>query len=87
MRSSLVPRRVPQFYFHLFNDFTSHDDEGAQLPNAAAAMQEAARMTREMAAESVREGRLVLGHRIEVTNAVGATVGTVHFGDVVEVTA
>ena len=59
---------MPPFYFHLFNDFTNHDDEGTELPNAAVAMEAAARMAREMAAESVREGRLVLQHRIEVTD-------------------
>ena len=78
---------MPPFYFHLFNDFTNHDDEGTELPNAAVAMEATARMAREMAAESVREGRLVLQHRIEVTDERGATVGAVHFRDVVEVRA
>ena len=38
-----------------------------------------------MAAQSVREGHLVLDHRIEVTDETGATVGVVHFRDVVEI--
>lgn len=38
-----------------------------------------------MAAESVREGHLVLDHRIEVTDKTGATVRVVHFGDIVEI--
>jgi hypothetical protein len=78
---------VPQYYFHLFNDETVLDKEGAQLPNAAVALQNAAKMAREMAAESVREGRLVLAHRIEVTDDTNHEIGTVHFRDVVDIRA
>jgi hypothetical protein len=76
---------VPQYYFHLFNDETILDKEGAHLPNAAVALQKAAFMAREMAAESVREGRLVLAHRIEVTDDSNHDIGIVHFRDVVEI--
>ena len=77
--------RVPQYYFQLFNDETILDKEGAHLPNAAVALQKAAFMAREMAAESVREGRLVLAHRIEVTDESNHDIGIVHFRDVVEI--
>ena len=76
---------MPRFYFHLFNDLTVHDEEGIELPNDAVAMQRAASNARQMAAESVREGHLILDHRIEVTNDQDATVGVVHFRDVVEI--
>lgn len=76
---------MPRFYFHLYNDLTSIDEEGLELPNEAAAMQRAAVMARLMAAESVREGRLILDHRIEVTNEAGDKVGTVQFRDVVQI--
>jgi hypothetical protein len=76
---------VPRFYFHLFNDMTCIDEEGLVLPNAAVAMQKGATIAREMAAESVRQGHLVLDHRIEVTNEPGDTVGVIHFKDVVQV--
>lgn len=76
---------MPRFYFNLYNDMTSIDEEGAVLPNAAAALQRAARIAREMAAESVREGHLVLEHRLEVIDDTGELVGTVHFRDVVRV--
>lgn len=74
-----------RFYFHLYNDFTSIDEEGSELPNEAAALQRGAQLARQMAAESVREGQLTLGHRIEVTDKAGKIVGTVYFRDVVEV--
>jgi len=76
---------VPRYYFHLLNDLTVRDEEGIELPNLACAMQRAAASAREMAAESVREGHLVLQHRIEVTDGTGTTVGVVHFRDVVEI--
>jgi hypothetical protein len=76
---------VPRFYFHLFNDMTCVDEEGINLPNDAVAVQRTATMAREMAAESVRQGHLVLDHRIEVTNELGHTIGTVRFRDVIEV--
>jgi hypothetical protein len=80
-----VLAHVPRYYFHLFNDETILDREGAHLPNEAVALQKAAYMARDMAAESVREGRLVLAHRIEVTDEANHDVGTVHFRDVVEI--
>ena len=76
---------MPRYYFHLYNDQTVRDEEGSEVPNAAVALQSAARMAREMAAESVRDGKLVLDHRIEVTDESGERVGVVHFRDVVSI--
>jgi hypothetical protein len=78
---------MPRFYFHLFNDTQVPDPEGTELPDATVAIQRAVTAARAMAAESVREGRLVLSHRIEISDETGASVGTVHFGDVVEIQA
>lgn len=78
---------MPRFYFHLFNDLTSIDEEGTDLPNAAMALEHAKENARHMAAQSVLEGHLILDHRIEVTDEDGGRVGTVHFRDVVEVKA
>jgi hypothetical protein len=76
---------MPRYFFHLFNDVVSRDEEGVELPNNAVAMQHAAASAREMAAESVREGQLILDHRIEVTDEAGGRIGVVRFADVVEV--
>jgi hypothetical protein len=84
-QASIRYEAVPRFYFHLFNDMTSIDEEGAVLPNAAVALQKGATIAREMAAESVREGHLVLDHRIEVADEQGETVGVIRFADVVQV--
>lgn len=74
-----------RYYFHLYNDETSVDEEGTELPNEAVALQKAADQARSMAAQSVLHGHLVLHHRIEVVDDKGAKVGTVHFGNVVEI--
>ena len=76
---------MPRYYFHLFNDITSLDEEGSELPTDAAAKQRAESNAREMAAESVREGHLVLSHRIEVGNEVGEKIATVRFRDVIQI--
>jgi len=76
---------MPRYYFHLFNDEVCHDHEGVDLADSAIALDHAAMNARAMAAASVSNGHLVLHHRIEVTDDAGATVGTVHFRDVVAV--
>jgi hypothetical protein len=76
---------MPRYYFHLFNDAQVPDREGIELPNSTIALERAASAARAMAAESVREGRLILSHRIEVSDEAGGSVGIVHFGDVVKI--
>jgi hypothetical protein len=76
---------VPRFYFHLFNDVTSLDEEGVELPNVQTAIQQAGANARHMAAQSVIEGHLTLNHRIEVMDEAHKNVCTVRFRDVVEV--
>ena len=74
-----------RFYFHLFNDEEIWDREGIELADEAEALARGAHAAREMAAESVREGRLVLGHRIVVCMEDNRTIGTIHFRDVVAI--
>jgi hypothetical protein len=76
---------VPRYFFHLFNDETALDREGRELHNDADALHQAAAEARNMAADSVAKGHLVLNHRIDVTSENGGKVGTVRFRDVVKV--
>ena len=69
----------------MFNDEDILDPEGAEFADASAAVTAAEVMARGMAAESVRQGRLILHHRIDVADALGKTVESVRFGDVVEI--
>ena len=76
---------MPRYYFHLFNDEDTFDREGMELPDEAAAHEQAVRSAKDMAAQGVADGRLVLGNRIEVVDEHGQTVDTVIFRDVVQV--
>lgn len=72
-----------RYFFHLYNDIQTHDEEGTELPNLAAALQRATNAACDMAAESVRQGKLNLSHYIEITGADGSSVGKVTFSDAV----
>ena len=77
---------VALFYFYLINDVDAPDDEGTDLPDLEAAMQHARRLVRFTAAENVKvDGKIVLSHRIDVEDGAGNVLGTVTFGDVVNV--
>ena len=74
-----------KFYFHLFNDEDVWDQEGVELPDDAEAIRRGTTAAREMAAQGVRDGRLVLGHRIVVCAEDNRSIATIHFRDVVEI--
>ena len=77
---------MPRYYFHLRNDLSVDDPEGAELPDLDAARIRAEKYAVDMSAASVLEhARINLRHRIEVADASGKTVLTVTFGDVVTV--
>lgn len=78
-------QRMPRFYFHLYNDLTTMDEEGQECGDAAAALNRAAFFARDMAAANVCEGHLNLSHRIDVEDEQGALVGTVRFAEAVEI--
>jgi hypothetical protein len=75
---------MPLYFFHVYDDLVARDDDGLELPDASAAVSEAVRAARAIAAEQVSKGYLKLDHRIEVENA-GGLVGTVTFRDAVAV--
>ena len=77
--------RVPRYFFHLYNDIVAIDEEGQELPDLAAARDEALRNARAIAADSVTKGKLSLKHRIDVADESGACVATVYFKDAVKV--
>ena len=76
---------MPRFFFHLFNDEDTFDREGMELPDEAAAHEQAVRAAKDMASQGVADGRLVLNNRIEVIDERGETIDTVYFRDVVHV--
>ena len=76
---------MPRYFFHLHNDLETRDEEGLELADVTAARGVAAHEARAMAAQSVAQGQLHLDHSIEVTDASGATLFTLRFGEVVEI--
>jgi hypothetical protein len=78
---------MPRFFFHLYDDMVSVDDEGTELPDAKAAHECAVKSARAIACQEVLEGHLNLRHRIEVEDERGTPVLTVHFSDVVKLEA
>jgi hypothetical protein len=80
-----ISSAVPRFYFHLHDDIVAEDEEGALLSDVASAQLEAVRAARGLAADQVLEGRLELGHRIEVHDEAGNCVLTVRFGEAIDI--
>lgn len=76
---------MPRFYFHLFDDLVSLDEEGKNLPSARAANAEGIRSARDMACAEVMTGRLNLAHRIEIADETGTVLNTIWFRDVLKV--
>jgi hypothetical protein len=76
---------VPRFFFHVFDDDVTRDEDGLELPDAAAAAAVALRSARALACEQVGQGCLRLRDRIDVADEAGALVATVTFRDAVAV--
>ena len=63
---------MPRFRFHVYNDDITHDREGKEVPDLAAAVVEAAMSAREIMADELRlNGEITLGHWIEIEDEDG----------------
>lgn len=76
---------MPRYFFNLYNDITAIDEEGSEWPDDASALAGALTNAREMASVSVLSGKLDLKDYIEVVGEDDRPVGTVTFGDAVQV--
>ena len=76
---------VPIYYFNLFNDDLTVDDEGVDLADDEAARAHAIKEARVMAADTVLHGHLTRSDRIEFVDEVRKRVGTVRFDEAVDV--
>jgi len=72
---------MPRYFFHLFNDVVSLDDEGLELPGLPDAKEKALEEARILVCESVKKGHLNLDHRIELSDETGQKVLTLTFRD------
>jgi hypothetical protein len=76
---------VPRYFFHVYDDVVAEDEEGAELPNLAAARLTALHGARDLMTEQVRHGYIVLSHWIDVLDEQGEKVLTVAFRDAVDI--
>ena len=76
---------MPRYFFHLHNDIDAFDEEGRDLPGLQDARAVAIQEARDMAAESVKLGRLTLSHYVAVTDKSGTTVFTTSFREAVQI--
>lgn len=76
---------MERYFFHLFDDIETHDEEGMELADLAAARRQALSSAREMMCDQMRSGHLNLHHRIEVEDEGGAPVLTVTFASAIDV--
>ena len=76
---------MPRFFFHVYDDSISLDEEGLERASFKDAVKEAVRGARALACEEVTRGRLNLGHRIVIANEAGETLATVTFEEVVRI--
>ena len=75
---------MPLYYFNVYNDDVTLDDEGAELADAHAARAHAVKAARALASETVLHGHLTGSHRIDFVDRDQALVGTVRFDEAVE---
>jgi hypothetical protein len=84
-RHNREEQRVPRYFFNVYDDIIAHDDEGAELPNVAAARLKALVGARALMSEQVSRGYLVLSHWIDVVDEQGDAVLTLTFAEAVDI--
>ncbi|PSJ41924.1 DUF6894 family protein [Allosphingosinicella deserti] len=75
---------MPLFFFNVFNDAVTMDDEGAELVDAQAARAHAVKNARSLAAECVLHGYFIASNRIEIEDENRVVVDTVRFDEAVD---
>ena len=73
------------YYFNVYNDDITLDEEGAELADLEAARAYAVKETRVLAADTVLHGHLTRHHRLEITDAKRRVLHAVRLDEAVEV--
>jgi len=77
---------MPRYYFDLYNDRNTVDQEGEVFPDLATALDHARTAVRKLGAEAVStRGQLVLDHRLVVRSEETDEQHIIHFGDVIRI--
>ena len=76
---------MPLYYFNIYNDDMTLDDEGVVLADEHAARAYAVKAVRELAAETALHGHLIGHHRVEYVDNGQNPLGEVRFDEAVEI--
>ena len=76
---------MPRYYFDVYNDDVTLDEEGAEFADGYAARDHAIKEARVLAADSVLRGHLIANHHIEIVDSNRISLGTVRFGEAVDI--
>lgn len=77
---------MPRFFFHLIDDLDVPDNEGVELADLDSAQARAVHSARSLMCETIqRDGRITLGHRIDIEDDQHRVVASVPFGDAVKI--
>ncbi|MGZ8281478.1 MAG: DUF6894 family protein [Allosphingosinicella sp.] len=77
---------MPLYYFNIYNDDTTLDEEGVELADEHAARAYAVKAVRSLASETTLHGHLVGYHRVEYVDKEQNPLGEVRFDEAVEIT-
>jgi hypothetical protein len=81
----LLRGRMPFYYFNVYNDDVTLDEEGRELADNHAAHAYAVKQARSLASDTVLRGHLVASHRIEIVDRDQKPVSTLRFDEAVEI--
>ena len=76
---------MPRFFFNVYDEATTIDEVGVELPDLAAAHEAAIEEARAILSDEVRNGRIDLSHRIEVEDEARRPVLLLPFSAAVEI--
>lgn len=76
---------MPRFFFNVYDERTTIDEVGQELPDLAAAHEAAVEEARAILGDGIRNGRIDLSHRIEVEDEARRPVLLLPFSAAVEI--
>jgi hypothetical protein len=76
---------MPVYYFNVYNDAVTIDDEGADLADVDAARAHAVKAARALAADSVLHGHFTASDHISFVDQDRNAVGSVRFDEAVDI--
>lgn len=76
---------MPLYYFNIYNDDVTLDEEGVELADEHAARAFAVKAVRDLASETTLHGHLVGHHRVEYVDKQQKKLGEVRFDEAVDI--